>query len=76
MDGSSAPSANSAGIILTNLEGEAVEYVLRFIFPSSNNKAEYEALLTSLKLAAELEVLELRVFSDSQLIVGQVQGEL
>ena len=59
MDGSSTPSADGTGIILTNPKGEAVEYALFFSFPISNNKFEYEALLTSLRLAIELEVPKL-----------------
>ena len=59
------------GSFLLALQG-TIEYTLRFAFFASNNEAKYEALLIDLKLATELEVLELRVFSDSKLIVGQV----
>ena len=69
-DGSFTPSANDMGIILTSPMGEAIEYAHRFAFPTSNNEAEYKAFLTSLNLAIELGVQELRVFSDSQLIIG------
>ncbi|XP_073109460.1 uncharacterized protein [Elaeis guineensis] len=41
----------------------------------SNNQAEYEALVVGLRLALELGVDRLKVFSDSQLIVGQIKGE-
>ena len=51
VDGLYTPSASGAWIILTSPKGEAIEYVLRFAFPASNNEVEYEALLTSLKLA-------------------------
>ncbi|GKV45275.1 hypothetical protein SLEP1_g52381 [Rubroshorea leprosula] len=40
----------------------------------TNNAAEYEALIYGLKLAAELKVQSIQVFSDSQLVVGQVNG--
>ena len=40
-----------------------------------NNEAEYEALITGLKLAKELGISTLQVFSDSQLIVTQVNRE-
>ena len=59
MDESSTPSASGAGIILTSPKGEEVEYALHFAFSASNNEVEYEALLTDLKLAAELGVPEL-----------------
>ena len=51
------------------------EYVLWFAFSASNNEAEYEDHITDLKLAKELGAQELKVFNDSQLIVGQVKGE-
>ena len=59
-----------AGLILTNPDGVVAEYALRFEFPTSNNEAEYEALMTELKMAKDLGVKHLRVHSDSQLIVG------
>ena len=65
MDGSCTPSTSGTEIILIRSIGEAVEYALRFAFPTSNNEAEYEALLIDLKLAGELGVLELRVFNDA-----------
>ena len=59
MDGSSTSSASGMEIILTTPKEKAVEYALPFAFSTSNNEAEYEALLTGLKLAVELEVPEL-----------------
>ena len=41
----------------------------------TNNEAKYEALITGLTLAKELGAKKLKVFSDSQLIVGQANGE-
>ena len=41
----------------------------------TNNEAEYEALITGLKLTKELGISVLQVFSDSQSIVGQVNRE-
>ena len=75
MDGSSTTSMSGASIILTSLDGMMVEYALWFTFPASNNEAEYEALITGLTLAKELGAKELKAFSDSQLIVGQANGE-
>ena len=70
MDGSSNVSNTGAGLILVNLEGIIMEYALRFEFSTINNGAEYEALIAGLKIAKELEVDRLQVYSDSQLVVG------
>ncbi|GJV78775.1 reverse transcriptase domain-containing protein [Tanacetum coccineum] len=44
-----------AGFILTDPYGKEVTYALRFEFPTSNNKAKYEALIDGLKLAIRLD---------------------
>ena len=44
-------------------------------FPSTNNEAEYEALIVGLRIAKELNIRALQIFSDSQLIVCQVKKE-
>ncbi|XP_059668730.1 uncharacterized protein LOC132313803 [Cornus florida] len=54
-------------------EGTALSQALRLEFAATNNEAEYEALLTGIKLAKELKVRNLNVFSDSQLIIRQVR---
>ncbi|XP_073102932.1 uncharacterized protein [Elaeis guineensis] len=64
-----------AGLILTNSEGIVIEYALRFNFKTSNNQAKYEVLLAGLKIAKELEIYSLKVFTDSQLIAGWVKDE-
>ncbi|XP_073117080.1 uncharacterized protein [Elaeis guineensis] len=75
IDGASNAQGSGAGFLLTNSEGVVTEHALRFDFKASNNQAEYEALVAGLKLALELGVGRLKVFSDSQLIVGQIKGE-
>ena len=47
----------------------------RFHFDSSNNEAEYEALLYGLRMAISLGVRCLMVYGDSDLVVNQVMKE-
>ena len=49
--------------------------MIRLHFPASNNMAEYEALLSGLRIAIELGVKRLDVRGDSQLVVDQVMKE-
>ena len=58
--------------MLIRLKGHKIHYALRFRFQASNNVAEYEALIAGLRLAKELRVRNLKVYSDSQLVVNQV----
>ena len=51
VDGASNAQGSRAGLILTSPEGIDIEYALRFGFHSSNNEAEYEAVIAGLNLA-------------------------
>jgi ribonuclease HI len=44
-------------------------------YATTNNEAEYEALLARLKMAKTLGATELDVHNNSQLVVGQVNGD-
>ncbi|XP_022865365.1 uncharacterized protein LOC111385221 [Olea europaea var. sylvestris] len=54
-------------------EGQKADW--KIFFPTTNNDAEYEAVITGFDLAARLGVTSVEICSDSQLIVGQVSGE-
>lgn len=41
-------------------------------FPTTNNKVEYEAILTSLRLAKDLGIKSFMIKSDSNLIIGKL----
>ena len=73
IDGASNAQGSGAGLILTSPEGIDIEYALRFGFHTSNNEAEYEAIIAGLNLAHSLEVDQLEVYSDSQLVVRQIE---
>ena len=73
VDGASNAQGSGAGLILTSPEGIDIEYALRFGFRASNNEAEYEAIIAGLNLAHSLEVDQLVVYSDSQLVVRQIE---
>ena len=73
IDGASNTQGSGAGLIQTSPEGIDIEYALRFGFHTSNNEAEYEAVIAGLNLAHSLEVDQLEVYSDSQLVVRQIE---
>jgi ribonuclease HI len=60
---------------LQGAKGESFKYVLQMDFPSSNNAAEYEALLHGLRIATTLGIHQLKVLRDSLLIVNQANKE-
>ena len=52
-----------------------MEYAICIGFKAINNEVEYEALLVELRIASEFRVKSLDIFSNSQLVVNQVQGD-
>ena len=74
-DGSVMKTGASAGLLFISPLGEHMRYVIRLHFPVSNNRAEYEALLSGLRIAIELGVKRLDVRGDSQLVIDQVMKE-
>ncbi|XP_072074088.1 uncharacterized protein [Arachis hypogaea] len=71
VDGSSNPQGCGTGIILDDGHGNVIEHSLYFSFKANNNQSEYEALIASLSLVADLNITELKVYCDSLLIIQQ-----
>ncbi|KAL0411845.1 UNVERIFIED_CONTAM: hypothetical protein Slati_3774200 [Sesamum latifolium] len=74
VDGSSTTQGSGAGIFITTLQGEDLEFAIKFDFKASNNEAEYEALVIGMRMAHEAGARHLLAYSDSQLVVKQVEG--
>nr|XP_009395688.1 PREDICTED: uncharacterized protein LOC103980886 [Musa acuminata subsp. malaccensis] len=74
VDGLATSSGASAGLVLSAPDGRSFERSLRFGFQATNNETEYEALLTGLGLALEMQVNAINVLTDSQLVAKQLSG--
>jgi len=75
VDGSSNPKGVDAGIVLEGPNDILIEKSLHFAFKTSNNQAEYEAILTGLSLAREVVVKTLTCKTNSKLTVGHLNDE-
>ena len=75
MDNASRHTRVDVGLQLKAPIGEVIEQAIRLDFPVSNNKTEYEAILAGIYLAQSVSSDNLLISSDSQLVVGQVNGE-
>lgn len=51
------------------------KYSLHFRFLATNNEVEYEAIITGLEAAKELEVWDLKVYSVSQLVIRLIKDD-
>jgi ribonuclease HI len=69
-DGSLQLQGAGTGILVTPPKGENFKYVLQMHFPTSNNAAEYEALLHGLRITTALGIRRLKVLGDSLFIVN------
>ena len=74
VDGASSALGAGAGIVVITLEGIKLEHSFRLSFKALNNEAKYEALLAGLRVVSDLGAKEVEVYSNSQLVVNQVQG--
>jgi hypothetical protein len=74
-DGSLQLQATGAGILISFPKGENLKYVLQMHFPTSNNAAEYEAILHGLRIATALSIRRLKVLKDSMLVINQFNKE-
>ena len=70
IDGSSNMNQSGAGVVLDSPIGEKINYALRLDLPTLNNEVEYKALLVGLRLAKEIRAEQLRIYSDSQLVIN------
>ena len=77
--GNPGPSAFS--VILCNGKGDILKKYSEYIGKATNNQAEYQGLIFALKKAKayfgkeKIKKMEIELFSDSQLLVKQMNGE-
>ena len=74
VDGAYNAMGAGAGIFIITLKGIMLEHSFRLGFRASNNETEYEALLVRLGVVLDMGAWEVKVYSDSRLVVSQVQG--
>nr|GEX54277.1 uncharacterized mitochondrial protein AtMg00810-like [Tanacetum cinerariifolium] len=67
--------SSGAGLMLIDPERKEYTYALCFGFETTNNEAEYEALLARLRISQEMEITSLAIFVDSQLLANQIKEE-
>lgn len=69
------PGPAALGVVLKDGAGETVESYGEYLGETTNNQAEYRALLSGIRKALALGAKRLKVYMDSELIVKQMKGE-
>jgi hypothetical protein len=67
-DGSYTLKGAGADIVLIPPESDILKYTIHLEFPTTNNIAEYEGLVSGLQLAKDLGIRLLLIRGDSQLV--------
>jgi ribonuclease HI len=68
------PGPAGAGMVLFDPQGRLQANQGRYLGETTNNVAEYQALLLGLEAARQLKVKKLQVLADSELMVKQING--
>ncbi len=69
------PGPAAVGAVAVDPDGEVLAERSAYIGETTNNVAEYRALLLGLELARELGASEVEVINDSELIAKQISGD-
>ena len=64
------------GLVLISPERVTIKKSLRLGFSATKNEAKYEALLERMSMVQKLGGKVVNMFSDSRLVIGQVNREL
>lgn len=77
VDGASRgnPGPSGAGAVIEFADGRAPGELCSYLGETTNNVAEYRALLLALEEVARHAVSSLTIYSDSELLVRQLRGE-
>jgi ribonuclease HI len=69
------PGQAGAGAVLIDASGDIKGRYGEYLGQTTNNVAEYQALILGLKMARNLGVKKIQVFADSELLVRQLKGQ-
>ena len=69
------PGPAAIGVVVRDADGAVLEEVSEAIGVSTNNVAEYRALLRGVAAARELGAVELEIIGDSELVARQLTGQ-
>jgi ribonuclease HI len=68
------PGPGAIGVVIKDEAGPILEKISHRLGVTTNNQAEYQAIITGLEKAISLGVKNVAVKSDSELVVKQING--
>ena len=76
VDGASSAMGAGAEIVIITPKGIRLKHFFKLGFRASKNEVEYKALLNGLRTVLDMGAWEVEIYSDSRLVVSQVQSSL
>lgn len=68
------PGPAAYGVVIRNSKGEVLAELTEYLGLQTNNYAEYSGLLAALEYAVREQCPSVKIYSDSELLVRQMQG--
>jgi len=69
------PGPSGIGVIILDSNKKKIKEIFKYIGETTNNVAEYSALVSGLEAALELKATDITIYLDSELLVKQLGGE-
>lgn len=69
------PGPSAVGVVISTPGDKHIESFGRYIGETTNNQAEYTAVIDALKAAAKYQPQKIQFYLDSELVVKQLKGE-
>ena len=77
-DGGARGNPGPAGVgvvIVDKANGDKIDEISKYLGETTNNQAEYQAAITGLARAVELNAQSVELISDSELLIRQCRGQ-
>ncbi len=68
------PGPASIGITIKDEKGNLIAAISRCVGTTTNNQAEYQAIIAALEKAVSLGVRHVKLYTDSELVLKQING--
>lgn len=69
------PGPAGAGAVVSDPDGKVLAEVCKYLGETTNNQAEYEAMILAIEKARDLGATRITIYADSELVVKQLRGE-
>ena len=76
VDGAANQRGSEVGLVLVSPKKLTIKKSLRLSFSTTNNEVEYKTLLEGMSMVQKMGGKAVKMFLDSRLVIGQVNGEL